>query len=62
MHHRDNRMDVTTATRFHLGEHTFASILRLGLIPLLGIANRRLRLALDKQVAAAQTHTQEGLS
>jgi sterol desaturase/sphingolipid hydroxylase (fatty acid hydroxylase superfamily) len=36
MHHSDNRMDVTTATRFHLGEHVFASILRLGLIPLLG--------------------------
>ncbi len=38
MHHSDNRMDVTTATRFHLGEHFGANILRLGLIPLLGIA------------------------
>jgi sterol desaturase/sphingolipid hydroxylase (fatty acid hydroxylase superfamily) len=37
MHHSDASMDVTTATRFHLGEHVFASILRLGLIPLLGI-------------------------
>jgi sterol desaturase/sphingolipid hydroxylase (fatty acid hydroxylase superfamily) len=35
-HHSDHRMDVTSATRFHLGEHVFASILRLGLIPLLG--------------------------
>ena len=35
-HHSDNRMDVTTATRFHLGEHVGANILRLGLIPLLG--------------------------
>lgn len=37
MHHSDNRMDVTTATRFHLGEHLGSSILRLGLIPLLGL-------------------------
>src|SRR5262249_53427854 len=29
-------MDVTTATRFHLGEHVGSSLLRLGLIPLLG--------------------------
>jgi sterol desaturase/sphingolipid hydroxylase (fatty acid hydroxylase superfamily) len=29
-------MDVTTATRFHLGEHVGAAVLRLGLIPLLG--------------------------
>ena len=36
MHHSDRHMDVTTATRFHLGEHVGASILRLGLIPLLG--------------------------
>ena len=38
MHHSDNRMDVTTATRFHLGEHLGANVLRLGLIPALGIA------------------------
>lgn len=37
MHHSDDRMDVTTATRFHLGEHVGSSLLRLGLIPLLGI-------------------------
>jgi sterol desaturase/sphingolipid hydroxylase (fatty acid hydroxylase superfamily) len=36
MHHSDRRMDVTTATRFHLGEHLGAAVLRLGLIPLLG--------------------------
>jgi len=36
MHHSDPHMDVTTATRFHLGEHIGASVLRLGLIPLLG--------------------------
>jgi len=37
MHHSDRHMDVTTATRFHLGEHVGASLLRLGLIPLLGL-------------------------
>jgi sterol desaturase/sphingolipid hydroxylase (fatty acid hydroxylase superfamily) len=36
MHHSDRHMDVTTATRFHLGEHLGASMLRLGLIPLAG--------------------------
>jgi sterol desaturase/sphingolipid hydroxylase (fatty acid hydroxylase superfamily) len=36
MHHSDLHMDVTTATRFHLGEHLGAAVLRLGLIPLLG--------------------------
>lgn len=38
MHHSDREMDVTTATRFHLGEHMIAATLRLGLIPLLGVA------------------------
>lgn len=37
MHHSDSEMDVTTATRFHLGEHLGAAALRLGLIPLFGI-------------------------
>jgi sterol desaturase/sphingolipid hydroxylase (fatty acid hydroxylase superfamily)/protein-tyrosine-phosphatase len=36
MHHSDRNMDVTTASRFHLGEHVGSSVLRLGLIPLLG--------------------------
>lgn len=36
MHHSDTHMDVTTATRFHLGEHVGAAVLRLGLISLLG--------------------------
>lgn len=36
MHHADSEMDVTTATRFHLGEHAGGSVLRLGLIPLAG--------------------------
>jgi sterol desaturase/sphingolipid hydroxylase (fatty acid hydroxylase superfamily) len=37
MHHSDRQMDVTTATRFHLGEHVGSALLRLGLIPLLGL-------------------------
>ncbi len=37
VHHSDARMDVTTANRFHLGEIVLSSLLRLSLIPLLGI-------------------------
>ncbi len=37
MHHTDTQMDVTTATRFHIGEHIIAATLRLGLIPLFGV-------------------------
>lgn len=37
MHHSDRHMDVTTAARFHLGEHVISSTLRLALIPLLGL-------------------------
>ena len=37
MHHSDPEMDVTTATRFHLGEIAMSSLLRLGLIPIAGI-------------------------
>jgi sterol desaturase/sphingolipid hydroxylase (fatty acid hydroxylase superfamily) len=36
MHHSDTQMDVTTATRFHIGEHVVAVVLRLGSIPILG--------------------------
>jgi sterol desaturase/sphingolipid hydroxylase (fatty acid hydroxylase superfamily) len=36
MHHSDRNMDVTTAIRFHFGEQGLSSLLRLGLIPLLG--------------------------
>jgi sterol desaturase/sphingolipid hydroxylase (fatty acid hydroxylase superfamily) len=36
MHHSDDKMDVTTALRFHLGEHIGSSVLRAGLIPVLG--------------------------
>jgi sterol desaturase/sphingolipid hydroxylase (fatty acid hydroxylase superfamily) len=37
MHHTDPHMDVTTATRFHIGEHIAGAGLRLGVIPLLGL-------------------------
>jgi sterol desaturase/sphingolipid hydroxylase (fatty acid hydroxylase superfamily) len=37
VHHSDPHMDVTTATRFHLGEHIGSTVLRLGLVPLLGL-------------------------
>lgn len=37
VHHADPNMDVTTATRFHTGEIVFSSILRIGVIILLGI-------------------------
>lgn len=37
MHHSDLNMDVTTATRFHFGEITLSSIIRLPIIFLIGI-------------------------
>jgi sterol desaturase/sphingolipid hydroxylase (fatty acid hydroxylase superfamily) len=37
VHHSDAQMDVTTANRFHLGEIILSSVLRLPLLPLLGI-------------------------
>jgi sterol desaturase/sphingolipid hydroxylase (fatty acid hydroxylase superfamily) len=36
MHHSDPAMDVTTATRFHLGEHLGSAALRIALIPIAG--------------------------
>lgn len=40
MHHSDPAMDVTTATRFHLGEIALSTVARLGIIPLVGIPLR----------------------
>lgn len=37
MHHSDPAMDVSTATRFHPGEIVISSLLRLALIPLIGM-------------------------
>jgi sterol desaturase/sphingolipid hydroxylase (fatty acid hydroxylase superfamily) len=40
MHHSDPAMDVTTATRFHLGEIALSTMARLGIIALAGIPLR----------------------
>lgn len=37
VHHYDSKMDVTTASRFHVGEIFFSSLLRIPLIILLGV-------------------------
>jgi sterol desaturase/sphingolipid hydroxylase (fatty acid hydroxylase superfamily) len=37
MHHSDPDLDVTTALRFHAGEIVVSSVLRLAVIPLLGL-------------------------
>ena len=37
VHHSDREMDVTTASRFHIGEIFFSSVIRIGLILLFGI-------------------------
>ena len=37
VHHSDPNMDVSTATRFHTGEILFSSILRVGVIMILGL-------------------------
>ncbi len=37
VHHSDPAMDVTTAVRFHLGEMVLSTLLRLAVIPLLGV-------------------------
>jgi sterol desaturase/sphingolipid hydroxylase (fatty acid hydroxylase superfamily) len=56
MHHSDNQMDVTTATRFHLGEHVGSSLLRLGLIPLLGLEIVHLLVYDTLLIAVTQLH------
>jgi sterol desaturase/sphingolipid hydroxylase (fatty acid hydroxylase superfamily) len=37
VHHSDREMDVTTASRFHIGEFFFSSVLRTGIILLTGV-------------------------
>ena len=37
VHHADRTMDVSTASRFHLGEIVFSSILRVPIIVMLGV-------------------------
>jgi sterol desaturase/sphingolipid hydroxylase (fatty acid hydroxylase superfamily) len=38
MHHSDPEMDVTTGSRFHFGEITLSSCIRMTLIPILGLS------------------------
>jgi sterol desaturase/sphingolipid hydroxylase (fatty acid hydroxylase superfamily) len=38
VHHSDPALDVTSAVRFHAGEILISSVLRLALIPLLGVS------------------------
>ncbi|MBI4436454.1 MAG: sterol desaturase family protein [Candidatus Omnitrophica bacterium] len=37
MHHSDPQLDVTTALRFHIGELTLSSLVRFGILYLLGL-------------------------
>lgn len=37
LHHSDKQMDVTTASRFHIGEIVFSSLLRVPVILLIGL-------------------------
>lgn len=56
MHHSDRHMDVTTATRFHLGEHVVSMLLKLGLIPLLGLEVWHLLVYDTLVIAVTQFH------
>jgi len=56
MHHSDPAMDVTTATRFHPGEHVASALLRLGLILLAGFEVWHLLVYDALVVAATQFH------
>ena len=56
MHHSDTHMDVTTATRFHLGEHLGGAVLRLGVIALLGIEVWQLLVYDTLVIAITQFH------
>jgi sterol desaturase/sphingolipid hydroxylase (fatty acid hydroxylase superfamily) len=37
MHHSDSQMDASTALRFHPGEMLFGALLRISLVPILGL-------------------------
>lgn len=56
MHHSDRHMDVTTATRFHLGEHIGSAVLRLGLVPLLGLEISHILVYDTLVIAITQLH------
>jgi sterol desaturase/sphingolipid hydroxylase (fatty acid hydroxylase superfamily) len=55
-HHSDPRMDVTTASRFHLGEIFFSSVLRVPVIALLGLHLWELALYEAAMFTGVQSH------
>ena len=56
VHHSDLNMDVSTATRFHIGELAFSAILKIGLIFLLGPTGLGLVIFESAVVLCAQFH------
>lgn len=56
MHHSDREMEVTTATRFHLGEHVGAATFWLGLIPLFGVTSVEILVSETLVVALTMFH------
>ena len=56
VHHHDPTMDVTTASRFHTGEIVLSSLLRIGVIVLLGVHLWELVLYETLMFAVVQFH------
>lgn len=56
VHHSDAQMDVTTASRFHVGEIFFSSAIRIILIPLFGVYIWELLLYETLMFAVVQFH------
>jgi sterol desaturase/sphingolipid hydroxylase (fatty acid hydroxylase superfamily) len=56
VHHSDPHMDVTTASRFHIGEIVMSSVLRVPLIILLGVGIDQLALYELFMFAVVQFH------
>ena len=56
VHHTDLNMDVSTATRFHIGELAISTVIKLGLIYLLGADVFMVLLFETLVVASAQFH------
>jgi sterol desaturase/sphingolipid hydroxylase (fatty acid hydroxylase superfamily) len=56
MHHSDDRMDVTTATRFHFGELALSALARLALVPILGLRLWHLLIYETLTLAVTQFH------
>ncbi len=56
VHHSDAQMDVTTASRFHVGEIFFSSLLRIPLIVLFGVHVWELLLYETVMFAVVQFH------